>query len=389
MTLQLSAFLLLCALLPLAAAESFLIPAPPALGAKSYLLMDAETGHVLVEQNAELRLPPASLTKIMTSYVLASYLENGVVQEEDMVSVSERAWAQNPELKDTARMFIEPARPVLLQALHRGIVVSSGNDASIAIAEYIAGSVEGFADLMNRHARRLGMMNTHFVNAHGLPAEEHYTAARDMAVLARALIRDYPEQYALYAEKEFTYSGISQKNRNRLLWDMPIADGIKTGHTEEAGYCLVASAKRGDMRFISVIMGASGDWARFRDSRRLLEYGFRHYETVPVYRAGEPVTQVRAWGSISKQVPLTVQRDVVLTLPRHGRDALEHQLEVSSDLEAPAPAGIPAGHLALRLQGREVWSGPLVTGAAISPAAWYIRLWDKLFLAFLNWRRNE
>ncbi len=385
MILRLFALLLLFFGIPLStAAQPLLIPAPPVLGAKSYLLMDAESGHILVEQNADLRLPPASLTKIMTSYVLSSQLHSGVVREEDRVSVSEQAWAQHPALKGTSLMFIAPGRSVALQDLHRGIVVSSGNDASIAIAEYLASSTEGFAELMNRHARQLGMVNTHFVNAHGLPVEEHYTAARDMAVLARALIRDYPDQYALYAEKEFTYGGITQKNRNRLLWDMSSSDGIKTGYTEDAGYCLVASARQGNMRFISVIMGATDDWARFRDSRRLLEYGFRYYETAVVYRAGEPVAKVRAWGSREEQIPLAVQRDVVLTLPRGERQSLQPQLKISARLEAPVPAGTPAGRLVLHLHGREVWSGPLVTGAATSPAAWHIRLWDKLHLAFLN-----
>ena len=391
MTVRFSA-LALCGILltvPLSgAAQPLLIPAPPTLGAKSYLLMDAQTGHVLAERDADLRVLPASLTKIMTSYVLSSHLENGVVQAQDMVPVSERAWAQSPVLKGTSRMFIEPARAVMLQDLHRGMVVSSGNDASIAIAEYLADSQENFAKLMNRHARRLGMTNTHFVNAHGLPAEGHYTTARDVAILSRALIRNYPDQYALYAEKEFTYSGITQKNRNRLLEDMPAADGIKTGHTSDAGYCLAASAQRDGMRFISVILGASGDWARFRDSRRLLEYGFRYYETALIHRAGKTVTQMRAWGSIEGQVPLTVQQDVVLTLPRGGREELEQRLKIFPYMKAPLPAGSPAGHLALHLHGRELWSGPLVTGAAASAASWYIRVWDKLQLTFLNWQQD-
>ena len=259
-----------------ALAASPLVPAPPALGSASYILMEQETGQVLVEHNAHQRTPPASLTKIMTSYILAAQLETGAVRAGDLVQISRRAWAQNPLFAGSSRMFIEVGKEVSIIDLHRGIVVSSGNDASLAIAEHLADSEENFVDLMNRYAARLGMQNSHFSNSHGLPAAEHYVTAHDIAVLSRALIQNYPREYALYDEKEFEYNNIRQNNRNRLLWEMENADGIKTGYTESSGYSLAASAVAEGMRLITVIFGAQSEWGRVRDARRLLNYGTRY-----------------------------------------------------------------------------------------------------------------
>ena len=283
----LSISLVLLAFPGLNQAASF-IPDPPKLAAKSYLLMDADTGKIIVEKNAHKELPPASLTKMMTSYVASYEIVNGNINLDDQVRVSIKAWKTGG-----SRMFLREGTYVDVENLLRGIIIQSGNDASVAIAEHIAGSEDAFADLMNRHADRIGMFNTNFLNSTGLPAPKHHTTAADLALLAQAIIKDFPEHYKIYSEKSFVYNNITQKNRNTLLWRDATVDGLKTGHTEEAGFCLVASAKKDNMRLISVIMGARNESIRADESQKLLTYGFRFFETHTLSRAQEPITETK------------------------------------------------------------------------------------------------
>ena len=307
--------------LPLAgSANSALVPTPPAINADSYLLVDFDTGAVLVEHNPDLQLPPASLTKLMTAYILAQEVELGRLGLNDVVPVSRNAWSQNPVFEGSSLMWIEPGKPVTVAELERGIVISSGNDATVAIAEHIAGSETAFVDLMNRYAEEMGLTGTHFENSHGLPHPEHLSTARDLAVTAAAAIRNHPERYAVYKEQSYTYNDITQYNRNHLLREDDSVDGLKTGYTSVAGYGLVASAKREGMRLISVVMGSSSTSSRKSETRSLLNYGFRFYETATPLRSGAELAQGRVWKGRASQVALGVTTDVVLTLPRSTAD---------------------------------------------------------------------
>lgn len=364
-------------------AQPALIPAAPKLSAKSWILMDADSGEVITEHNADERLPPASLTKLMTSYVVSYWLENGQIQNDDLVTISKNAWAQNPVFKGSSLMWIEVGKQVTLGDLHRGIVVSSGNDASVAVAEYIAGSEPAFAEVMNQHASQMGMNNSHFVNSHGLPAENHYSSARDMALLAKGIL-EYPKEYALYAEKEFTYNSIRQANRNRLLWSDPTVDGLKTGHTEAAGYCLVSSAEREGMRLISVVMGTKSESARERETQRLLAYGFRFFETHHLYTAGTELSKTRVWQGAADEVSLGVKEDVYLTIPRGKHEQLQATLSVDEVLTAPVNDGSEYGELVVSLDGEEVVRAPLVALQAVDQGGLFKRLWDAIVLFVLN-----
>jgi D-alanyl-D-alanine carboxypeptidase (penicillin-binding protein 5/6) len=366
-----------------AAAQQSLVPAPPAISASGYLLMDADSGEVLIEHNADERLPPASLTKLMTSYVLSYELEQGQVSNSDLVTISKNAWAQNPIFTGSSLMWIEVGKQVTLGDLHKGVVISSGNDASVAVAEYLAGSEDAFAGIMNQHAQMLGLENTHFVNSHGLPHPEHYTSARDLAILARAII-DFPNEYALYSEKEFVYNNIRQNNRNGLLWTDPSVDGLKTGHTNEAGYCLVTSAKREGMRLISVVMGASSERVRERETQKLLSYGFRYFETHHLYSAGTELTKAKVWKGGSADVALGVQDDVYLTIPRGKADDLDAQLIVNEVLTAPIAADSEYGELQVSLDGELEVSVPLVALESVEEGSIFKRLWDSIVLFFLS-----
>lgn len=345
--------------------------------------MDANSGEVITEHNADERLPPASLTKLMTSYVLSYWLENGQVSNDDMVTVSKNAWAQNPIFNGSSLMWIEVGKQVSIGELHRGIVVSSGNDACVAVAEYIAGSEASFAQVMNQHAARLGMKNSHFVNSHGLPHEEHYSSARDMAILSKAIL-DYPNEYDLYKEKEFTYNGIRQTNRNRLLWSDPSVDGLKTGHTEAAGYCLVSSAEREGMRLISVVMGAKSESARERETQRLLAYGFRFFETHHLYTAGTELSKSRVWKGAADEVSLGVKDEVYLTIPRGQHDQLDASLNVDEVLTAPIRKGQEYGELVVSLDGKELVRSPLIALKDVDEGGLVKRLWDAIVLFVLN-----
>ena len=270
-----------------------IIPSPPQLAAAGYLLVDADTGHVIVEHNSKQRLPPASLTKIMTSYIASSVIKLGTLRLEEEVNISEKAWRM-----EGSRMFIQEGTQVTVGDLLKGIIIQSGNDASVALAEHIAGAEDAFADVMNQQAQVLGMSDSHFMNATGLPDENHYTTASDLAKLTKALIVDYPEHYKLYSEKYFTFNDIRQPNRNQLLWRDKSVDGVKTGHTDAAGYCLVASAERDGMRLISVVMGTESEQARATESQKLLTYGFRYYETIRLYEASTSLKTVKVWGCL-------------------------------------------------------------------------------------------
>lgn len=359
------------------------IPAPPHIGASGYILIDADSGRVITEKNADEQLPPASLTKLMTSYVLSYELAEGNVANTDMVTISKNAWAQNPVFAGSSLMWIEVGKQVNLKDLHKGIVISSGNDASVAVAEHLAGSESAFADVMNQHAGLLGMTGSHFVNAHGLPDPEHYMTARDLATLSKAILK-YPEEYALYSQPDYTYNNIRQTNRNRLLWKDDSVDGLKTGHTEEAGFCLVTSAKRNSMRLISVVMGAKSESGREAESQKLLEYGFRYFETHQLYSKGDELTAAKIWAGDSDTVSLGVERDIYLTIPRGKHKDIEAVMDLTEFIKAPVSAGKEYGELVIRLDGEELLREPLFALESIEQGGLFKRLWDAIVLFFMQ-----
>lgn len=358
-------------------AGEMIVPAPPTIKASSYVVMDFNSGDILVEQNTEQKLPPASLTKIMTIYVVASELENGKISLEDEVLVSEKAWRT-----EGSRMFIEVNKKVKLDDLLHGVIIQSGNDASVALAEYISGTEGVFADLMNKHAEKLGMNNSHFVNSTGLPDPDHYTTASDLAKLAQALIRDYPEVYELHKIKEFTFNKIKQHNRNKLLWRDRSVDGIKTGHTEEAGYCLVASAVRDGMRLISVVMGTDGMNARAKASQAILNYGFRFFETHKLYSAGDLITSVKIWKADIDNLNLSVNKDIYITVPRGQYEKLEPVVEVDKKIMAPVNKGDQKGVLNIMLENKNITTVPLLALESIVEGGIVNRLKDEVYLLF-------
>lgn len=352
-------------------------PAAPQMAAEGYLLIDADTGHVIVEQNSQQRLPPASLTKIMTSYIISAELQQGTVALDEEVDISVKAWRT-----EGSRMFVREGTKVSVSDLKRGIIIQSGNDASVAMAERIAGSEDAFADLMNQHAIRLGMDSTQFRNATGLPDENHYTTANDLAKLTTALINDFPEDYKIYSEKYFTYNDIRQPNRNTLLWRDKTVDGVKTGHTEAAGYCLVASAKRDGMRLISVVMGAKSEESRAIESQKLLTYGFRYFETVRLYDANERLRTVRVWKGANDQVDLGVANDVVLTIPRGSKKDLEATMDIQKLLVAPLSEGDVYGTLKITSGDELIQEIPLIVTQAVAEGGFFTRFWDAISLFF-------
>ena len=340
-------------LLPLQALA--LVPAPPTVKASGYLLIDMHSDRVLVEQNADQRLEPASLTKIMTAHVVFEELRKGNLKMSDMVHVSEKAWKT-----EGSRMFIRVNTKVSVEDLLKGLIIQSGNDAAVALAEHIAGSEDAFANLMNEHAAQLGMDSTHFVNATGLPDEYHYTTPRDIVKVTEATIRDYPELYKLYAVREFTYNDIRQHNRNNLLWRDESVDGVKTGHTESAGFCLVSSAEREGMRLVAVVMGTESKKARIDESQSLLNYGFRFFETHRLYAAGTALANTRVWKGEQEQVGLGITGDLFVTIPRRQYDKLQARTEIDPMIEAPVSKGQRLGEAVIELEGEEVARVPLV-----------------------------
>ena len=353
------------------------VPAAPQIGAASYLLMDFNSGRVLIEQNADMRVEPASITKLMTAYVVFGELREGKITLEETVSVSEDAWRTGG-----SRMFIEPGMEVTVEDLLRGMVIQSGNDASVALAEHVAGTEAAFASLMNHFATQLGMQGTHYMNATGLPDPEHYTTARDVAILSRATIRDFPDYYAWYSEKEFTFNSIRQHNRNTLLWRDPAIDGLKTGHTEAAGYCLAASAKRDGMRLISSVMGSASESARASESQTLLNYGFRFFETVQLYQAGQELARARVWKGLEEEVTLGIGEELFVTIPRGRYDDLEAQVQMQPQLTAPLETGVVVGQIAVRLDGELVAERDLLTLSPVEEAGFFGSTWDGLKLWF-------
>lgn len=359
-----------------------LIPAAPELGATSWLLMDAKTGRVLAENNADEVLPPASLTKMMTSYIASEEIEAGRLNESDMVRVSVNAWEKGGTKSGGSTMFLPPNEDASVIDLLRGVIIQSGNDAAIALAEHIAGDEQAFADIMNQQATILGMENTNFVNSTGLPSESHMTTARDLAKLATAVIEDHPEHYEIYSEREFEYNGITQPNRNQLLWRDSSIDGLKTGHTEAAGYCLVASGQRNGMRLVSVVMGARSERARATESQKLLSWGFRYYMTHRLYSADDVLSTERVWKGKADSVDLGVDKEVYLTIPRGAEDLLEARMSVEDTVQAPLAVGDQLGTLSISYQGEEILTRPLVAKTQVEQAGFFARIWDslKLFL---------
>ena len=358
---------------------SSLIPSPPELGADSYILMDVQSGRVLVAKNPDKRVAPASLTKMMTAYIADREMEAGRLSMDEETTVSVNAWKTGG-----SRMFLKEDTRVTVRELMNGIIVQSGNDASVALAEHIAGGEGSFAQMMNQQASQLGMDNTHFTNATGLPSPDMHTTARDMALLSIAKIRHFPDTYDLYSKRHYTYNGIRQPNRNRLLWRDRSVDGLKTGHTDEAGYCLAASARRDGMRLVSVVMGTASDEARARESQQLLNYGFRYYETFRLYEGGEKVTDARVWKGAGDRVDLGLQDDLYLTVPNGGREELEPSVSVESVLEAPIERGEVFGDLTVTHDGSTLAERELVALHSVEQGGFFRRVWDAIKLFFLG-----
>ncbi|WP_089374594.1 D-alanyl-D-alanine carboxypeptidase family protein [Methylobacillus rhizosphaerae] len=354
------------------------IPQPPTLAVKSYQLYDYNSERVIAEQDGNSRVEPASLTKIMSAYLAFKAVKNGHLTLTQTLPVSVKAWKV-----EGSKMFIEPNKPVTVDELLHGMIIQSGNDASIALAEGIAGSEEGFAELMNKEAARLGMKDSHFVNATGLPDPQHYTTAHDLAVLAGALIRDYPEEYKrLYSVKEYTYNKISQPNRNRLLWLDPYVDGMKTGHTKSAGYCLVTSAKRGDTRLISIVLGAPSDSARATESQKLLNYGFQFYESKLIYKRGSEVSSLKVWKGAENTVMATVAKDLSLTLPKGEYARVKAKVISQQPLIAPVSAGQQIGTIQFTLDDKLIAEHKLVAAKSVEAAGIFGRMLDSIKLWF-------
>ena len=355
------------------------IPAAPQLQATGYLLIDATNGEILVEQNADQPLPPASLTKMMTAYIAEREIAEGRISFDDKVPVSIKAWKTGG-----SRMFIREGTEVRLEDLLRGIVIQSGNDASVAVAEYIAGSEDVFADVMNQTAVSLGMTNTQFKNSTGLPQEGHYTTAKDLGILAARTIADFPETYAIYKEKNFTYNGIKQANRNSLLFRDPSVDGLKTGHTEEAGYCLVASAERDEFRLVSVVMGTASEKAREQETTKLLQYGFRYFSGQTVFAAGQPLPESarKVWFGESEMVELAPTEPLYVTLPLGRESAIQATLDAPNTLDAPLEAGALVGNVKIMLGERILAESPVAVAEAVPEGGFFKRMIDFVLRLF-------
>ena len=353
------------------------IPDPPPLDAVSYFLMDFDSGRVLAEKNADQRVEPASITKLMTAYLIDQAIAAGDLKLDELVTISEKAWRM-----EGSKMFVEVGKKVSVEDLMRGLIIQSGNDASVALAEHIAGTESAFAGYMNYQAGILGMTNTRFENATGWPTKGHYSTARDIAILTQAVIRDYPETYRIYKEKEFTFNGIRQFNRNRLLWRDNTVDGVKTGHTVAAGYCLVASALRNDMRLISVILGASSDETRTQSSLSLLNYGYRYFETNRLYRANEVLKTARIWYGDQEQIAMGVENDIYITIPRGRYSELKASMEIDSEINAPVARGQEMGMVNVKLDEEIIVNEKIVATHAVDDGGLWIRTLDSIKLMF-------
>ena len=379
MSAVLTRFTLLC-LLILPTTLPAATPQPPSVEARGWLLLDINSDFEMASHNADERLGPASLTKIMTAYVVFRELTAGHIKLNDEVLVSEKAW-KTPG----SRMFIEVNKKVKLEDLIKGMIIQSGNDASVALAEHIAGSEEAFAQLMNEHAYRLGMLGSHFVNATGLPDKDHYVTARDIAKVTAALIHEFPEYYRWYSQKAFTYNGIKQQNRNLLLTRDKTVDGVKTGHTDAAGYCLVSSAKRDDMRLLSVVMGTKSATARANESQKLLNFGFRFYETRPLYSAGQTITPLRIWKGDRETLPVGLEKALYITVPRGRFGELKADLNLNKTLIAPIAKGARIGAVSVTLDGDLLKEVPVIALRDVGEGS----LWHKLIDSAIMWWQHD
>ncbi len=352
------------------------VPAPPKVAASSYILIDFNSGRILAENNSKQRLEPASITKIMTAYTVLKEIQGGNIGLKDQTVVSEKAWRM-----PGSRMFIEVGSKLDVETLLKGMIIQSGNDASVALAEHVAGSEQAFAGLMNRHAQSLGMTQSNFVNSTGMPNSEHLTTAWDIAQMAMATIREFPKFYSMYAVKEFTHNNIRQHNRNKLLWRDKSVDGVKTGHTENAGYCLAASAKRDNMRLVSVVMGTKSEKARAEASQSLLNFGFRFFETHRLYGAGETLNSARIWHGDREQLALGLQQDLYITIPRNQYKNLKAEMVLNPNLEAPINKGAKIGTVKITLAGKPFTTKPLVALHDVASGG----LWRKAKDSVLRW----
>ena len=362
-----------------ASAQSVLIPSPPQIGASSFILMDPLTGRVIMEENSDERLPPASLTKMMTAYIVERELDEGRISMSDMVPISVNAWRT-----EGSRTFVQEGTQVSVEDLLRGVIIQSGNDASVALAEFVAGSESAFVDIMNQQAKLIGMNDTNFATSTGLPAPDQYSTAKDLALLAKAIINDYPENYPLYAEKHFTFNNIRQPNRNSLLWRDESVDGLKTGHTQEAGYCLVASAKRNDTRLIAVVMGASGPAARAQEVQKMLNYGFRYYQTERLFSSGQELMEAPVWGGESDQISVGVLDDIYVTIPRGSRDSMKSVVEMDTVIKAPVSVGNELGRIKVTLDDETVVDQPVRALSDVPEGGFFKRIWHAIKLFFVQ-----
>ncbi len=379
---------LLLALVPAVNAAEAQAPAAPAVEARAWILMDYASGKVLAEGNADEKLDPASLTKLMTSYVVGQALKAGKIHLNDKVTIGKDAWATgNPALRGSSLMFLKPGDQVPVSELNKGVIIQSGNDASIAIADYVAGSQDAFVGLMNGYAQRLGLTNTTFKTVHGLDAPGQFSTARDMALLGRALIHDVPEEYAIHKEKEFTFNNIRQPNRNRLLWSSNLnVDGMKTGTTAGAGYNLVASATQGDMRLISVVLGTKTDGIRFRESEKLLTWGFRFYETVTPIKPDATFVSQRVWFGDKSEAKLGAGEAGSITIPKGQLKNLKATWKLTEpQLTAPLKKGQVVGTIDFQLNGKNIEQRPLVVMEAVDEGSFFSRLWDRVLMQFHKW----
>lgn len=348
-------------------------PGAPNIEAIGYVLMDATSGKILAEKDSHKRLAPASLTKLMSLYIISTAIKNGQIRADDKVRISTKAWKT-----EGSRMFVKAGDEVPVKELLHGIIVASGNDATVALAEYVAGTEEAFTSIMNQEAKILGMNDTHFVDSTGLPNKDHYSSAYDLALLTQAYIKNFPEDYSYFAEKWFAYNGIKQPNRNRLLWRYQYADGLKTGHTNDAGFCLVSSAKKDGMRLVAVLMGSNSDTNRTEDSIRLLTYGFRFFETHKLYKAADPVLKAQVWQGQKSEVPLGLTEDLYVTVPNGQFKRVQGQIELKNPLKAPIAKGQVCGTLKVMLNNDVVATQQLIALDDISEGGFFRRATDSV-----------
>lgn len=356
---------------------AFSVPSAPDMNVQSYILVDYHSNKVLAEKDSEKRIDPASLTKMMTVYIVDAELESGRLSLDQEIAVSDKAWRT-----EGSRMFVETGKKIKVDDLLKGVIIQSGNDASVALAEYIAGTEEAFAELMNQQAAKLGMKNTHFTNATGIPDSNHYTTAKDLSILSQALVRDFPDSYKLYSEKWFTFNGIRQPNRNRLLWSEPTVDGIKTGHSSTAGFCLAASALKDGMRLISIIVGAENDNQRNQYSQQLLRYGFRFYETHRLFEAQKPIESSRIWMGTKKNVSLGLTQDLYITIPQGTYKDIDAKIHVEKNLQAPVAKGSLQGKLTVSIADNLVAEQPLIALEGVDKGSLWMRVQDYVSLGF-------